>query len=151
MKFPSPRQLRKAFPKLDNNSIDLMRRLARVVDSPDKLAETIEKVPDTAKYVHSLFSDPYDSSLWRRTVMLHAMNELMDTYGVEALGEVDMHHGPPYEYLNAGDTYSTTLIYDRDNDEIFIGSWGDVVERDPRLRDDSDEDEEEEEEDTDLW
>lgn len=36
---------------------------------------------------------------------------------------------PPYEYLDAGDPYTPTLIYKRDTDNLYIGCWGDIAER----------------------
>jgi hypothetical protein len=60
------------------------------------------------------------------------MNEVFGTHGVEGLGPPRSgDYAPPYEYLNAGDTYAATLIFDRDKDRLFISSWGDVVETHP--------------------
>jgi hypothetical protein len=63
---------------------------------------------------------------------LHAIQELIPgTYGVEALDkEGSCAAWPPFEYLDTGDTYATTLIYSRLNgaDNLFIGNWGSVVE-----------------------
>jgi hypothetical protein len=39
-----------------------------------------------------------------------------------------MHDGPPYLYLNTGDTYATTVMYSRDAGVLFAASWGDVAE-----------------------
>ena len=64
---------------------------------------------------------------------LREMSEILDMHGVEALGprHYDYFKPSPYEYLNAGDTYATTLIYDRAKDTLSIGSWGDIAERHP--------------------
>jgi len=61
---------------------------------------------------------------------LCAIDKILGMHGVEALGPSEYEYGPPpYEYLNAGDTYATTLIYKRATDTLFIGCYGDVVER----------------------
>lgn len=46
-------------------------------------------------------------------------------YGVEFLT------GGLY-YSNTGDTYLTTLLYDLRKSRVFIGNWGDMVERYPK-------------------
>lgn len=39
-------------------------------------------------------------------------------------------------YVNHGDPYDTTLIYDTGKGVVRVGSWGDIVERDRRFRGD---------------
>ena len=80
----------------------------------------------------TMHGDPYHSQIWRVTVALHAMNQVVGTFGVEGLGPPrGGDYAPPYEYLNTGDTYGTTLIYRRRTDTLTIGSWGDIAERHP--------------------
>ena len=133
MRAPSAKTLLSEFKQLSAEDAKLIRSIAGAADDGEKLKELIDaRVPATASYVRSLHSDPYRSRLWRNTVALHAMNELLGTYGVEGLGPTrGGDYAPPYEYLNAGDTYTGTLIYDRDRDRLFVGSWGDVVEQHP--------------------
>ena len=61
---------------------------------------------------------------------------LLDGSGVEAI-RGDDREGTPYGYfwqdtvalyVNMGDTYSTTLVYDVGMDRIEVGSWGGWVE-----------------------
>ena len=35
-------------------------------------------------------------------------------------------------YINRGDTYDTTLMFDWAKDKFIVGSWGDLVEAQPR-------------------
>lgn len=108
-----------------------IRKLCKLADSPDELAEFIEKsFPKTEAYVRRLHSNPYNNKMWRRTVALHAMDELLDTHGVEALR--DKHGDAVYDFLNTGDTYAVTLLLKLDTDRLIIGTWGDIVERNPR-------------------
>lgn len=103
--------------------------IARAADDADDLRRQVERVPSTAEYVRRMHGDPYDSQMWRDTVVLHAIDAVLGTYGVEPLGPVDQRRGPPFEYLNAGDTYATTLVYCRDDDRLIISCMGGIVER----------------------
>lgn len=138
MRAPSATRLVTAFRDLDRKGANRIRRLARAVDDAATLRRIIEReCPATHAYARSCHSDPFDSHMWRVTMALHAMNETLGHFGVEPLGRISMHEGPPFQYLNAGDTYATTLIYRRDSDNLTIGSWGDLVEsleRNRRMR-----------------
>lgn len=100
---------------------------------PDK-ASTIERLvdgtlsPETFKSVQEWLRTCYNRPS-QTELILHAFNEVIEGYGVEALGEVDMHDGPPFEYINQGDTYDTTLVYNHRKGTLFVSSWGDVAER----------------------
>ncbi len=133
VRVPSEKNLLSAFPSLTPASAKLIRMFAKAADDGAKLKELVDAyAPETAKYVRSMHSDPYRTGIWRVTVALHAINELLGTYGVEALGPGRTgDYAPPYEYLNAGDTYATTLIYSRDGDNLRVGNWGDIAERHP--------------------
>lgn len=66
----------------------------------------------------------------KHTLVMVALDDLLATHGVESLGDVDMHDGPPVEYLNTGDTYAATLVWYRDRVRPWaVESWGDVAER----------------------
>jgi len=132
MRAPSAKTLTSTF-RITADAAKAIRALAAAADDGERLRVLVDKSsPATASYVRSLHSDPYRSRIWRITVALHAINEHLGTYGVEGLGPPRSgDYAPPYEYLNAGDTYTTTLIYDRDRDRLFVGSWGDLVEQHP--------------------
>ena len=66
-----------------------------------------------------------------QTRAFEALNEVLGGYGVEYVGSVEGIQG--IEYVNRGDTYSATLIYDRRDDLWRVGSWGDLVEKRPRF------------------
>jgi|HubBroStandDraft_6_1064221.scaffolds.fasta_scaffold213844_2 hypothetical protein len=133
MRVPTTKSLVAAFRDLDTKGANLIRRLAHAADDSVKLAALIEReCPATHAYARSCYNDPYNTKIWRVTMALHAIDRILGTHGVETLGEGRRgDYAPPYEYCNAGDTYSTTLIYTRDTDTIRIGCWGDIVERHP--------------------
>lgn len=131
MRCASVKKLLEAFPQLDSRKAELIRALAHAVSEPSRLSSVINGNEDckaTVEYVRAMHSDPYESQMWRTTIALHAIDCVLGTHGVEPLGEVRM-QGPPYEYCNTGDPYTTTLIYKRATDSLFIGCWGDIVER----------------------
>jgi hypothetical protein len=132
MRAPSSQNLQ-TYLKLSPEQAKLVRALAHACDDGEVLGALVEaSVPKTAEYVRRMHSDPYGSHMWRVTVALHAMDVVVGTYGVEPLGPTSgPSYAPPYEYLNTGDTYGTTLVYRRRTDTLSIGNWGDIVERHP--------------------
>jgi hypothetical protein len=61
-------------------------------------------------------------------MLMHALNAALETHGLEYIGEVDMHDGPPVEYLNAGDSYAVTLVWYRDTDRFRVQDYATAVE-----------------------
>ena len=64
--------------------------------------------------------------------IMEALNELTNGFGVEAIfcegGSVTQ---PNLEYINQGDTYNATILRNPDTGRIWVGCWGDVVEKWP--------------------
>jgi len=62
------------------------------------------------------------------TLALEALNEIIGTYGVEYVAHEDDGYRvgslKGFDYLNTGDTYGMTLIYDHKDDVWRISSWG---------------------------
>lgn len=134
MRCPSVKRLVAHFPNLTPKDARLIRKLAKV--PAVKLAEVIqEHCPKTHEWIRSCYGSPLDTFDWRTHTRLRAIDEVMGTYGVEALGPEPSNPSTwhPFEYLNTGDTYNATLIYSRQNGahHLFISSWGDVVEHHP--------------------
>lgn len=133
MMCPPAAELEKEF-RITRKAANQIRALCKAADDPEKLEDLISKHhAKTERYVWSLHSSPYNSRMWRRTIVLHAIDQIIDGHGVEIIGDPVASGGPPYEYINMGDPYVATLIYKRDTDRLFIGSWGDVVEKNPKL------------------
>lgn len=130
MRCPSTDRLVATFRDLDRKGANLIRRIAHACDDREALASLIEReCPDTHAYARSCYNDPYASQIWRVTTALHAIDRILGTHGVEGLGpQRSGDYAPAFEYLNAGDTYATTLVYTRDTDTLRIGCWGDIVE-----------------------
>ena len=134
MRCPSPKRLMAAFPQLTDAQVKVIRLLTSVAGDGDLLKQAVDLYAPvaTVRYVRQLHSSPYRSQIWRVTVVLHALDIILGTHGVEALGpDVGGPNPPPFEYLNSGDPYATTLIYTRATDTLRIGCWGDIAERHP--------------------
>lgn len=67
---------------------------------------------------------------------LDLANEIMGGFGVESIRDNewdrDYYADIGLLYVNMGDTYETTLIYDTRKDKWIVSSWGDIVERHPK-------------------
>lgn len=94
---------------------------------------------------------------------LEDANEVLGGYGVEAVPCETCPTDSYYQdkialYVNMGDTYSATIVYDTVEEEFFVGSWGDFYEaheaeehadeeeEDPEEEEEPEEEDEEEEE-----
>jgi len=60
--------------------------------------------------------------------ILECLNEVLEMHGVEAIGECRT-YGPPAEYLDAGDTYTATLLFDHIAGNFKLISWGEWLEK----------------------
>jgi hypothetical protein len=60
-----------------------------------------------------------------------AVNEVLEGYGTEAIFGASCTR-PEAVYINLGDTYTTTLVYDYTRARWCLTSWGDWVERHER-------------------
>jgi hypothetical protein len=55
--------------------------------------------------------------------------DLVDGHGIEGVhGEGEGMHSGNMSYVNMGDTYAETLIYDVDSDTFMLGTWGGWLE-----------------------
>lgn len=78
------------------------------------------------KWVKQCYNQPKHLDL-----VMEAANELLGGYGIEAIrGEWQNGFWCDVRavYVNMGDTYTSTLLYDRDSACYRVMSWGDFVE-----------------------
>lgn len=66
--------------------------------------------------------------------ILKVADDLLDGHGVEYIESLTdtMRSREGLSYVNMGDTYDTTLIYDHGKGRFVVSSWGDIVERDAK-------------------
>lgn len=70
----------------------------------------------------------YNEPSWQEKVMC-AANDLIGGHGVEGIDDPESCVNCAAAYVNLGDTYITTLMYDYRNDQFIVSSWGDYAER----------------------
>jgi len=61
---------------------------------------------------------------------LNRAEKLLGAYGREYLTPYEGGNG--VAYIDLGDTYVTTFMFDFAKDKFIVGSWGDLVETQPR-------------------
>lgn len=98
-------------------------------DKAQELRELLEKKRKTRDYqsVKTWVSQSYHEPRYSERLMC-AINEIVGGYGVEAITKRGQVY-PTYEYINMGDTYTTTILRDCRTGRVFVGTWGDIVER----------------------
>ena len=79
------------------------------------------------------FPKNYDRGDTQVEATMKYANKIMNAYGVEGLRDenawVDRYWQNTIAlYVNKGDTYITTLLYDTENDKYVITSWGNFYE-----------------------
>ena len=123
MSSPTAKEISTAFPKLTpEQAEELARALQTAVDSDD------ENAPDEA---------------------MEAANRILNGHNVEGIRGEDYQVDKYWMdtvllYVNLGDTYDTTILYDTEDKEFSIGSWGDFMEA---WEEEGDDDEDGDEED----
>jgi len=97
-----------------------------------------EKFPLTLRWTQNCYFRPKDSEIRRRMV-----DEALGTYGVEWVesdeqpGGLRLRGGRSLAYCNTGDSYGQTICWEfklglwggKRLVRVFVGSWGDWVER----------------------
>ena len=102
-------------------------------DQAKEMVRMIRRSVD-AGTMHGAFGPPRGSEdMPSSDDVLARANEIMGGFGVESIEcancQVDrFYYGIVLLYVNKGDTYSTTLLYDTDEENFSIGSWGDWFE-----------------------
>jgi hypothetical protein len=60
---------------------------------------------------------------------MRAMDEILDGHGTEAIFGDDDPAWPDMEYVNMGDTYLMTILYDYTKSKFYAMPWGEWVEQ----------------------
>lgn len=89
----------------------------------------INKLPNTCERYRYVDLDRYGN---RCSCWLCALNEILGTHGVESIRTSEFIDRYWFDcraaYLNTGDTYNTTILFDTKKDRFYLTSWGDFVE-----------------------
>lgn len=113
---PSKKALMDTF-RFDGETADAIRNMWKG-EWTDDFSRDIRTVIER---VHQLHHGHLESRRYGRQLAVDVLGEF---HGVEYLGK--NRHGQDVDYLNAGDTYTPTLIFV--GDRMFISCWGQLVE-----------------------
>jgi len=106
------KNLYEAFGELDTKQPFTWAVAQRIADMPRGSSKSIDKVLD-------------------------AVNEAIDGFGVEAIRSEkawDNYYGDSVAfYVNTGDTYSASVVYDIGKDQLYVTDYGEWVERNEKL------------------
>ncbi len=97
----------------------LMQGVIRITGNKD--------FPKTNKWKESCYHKPC-----RLSLIMEALNELLECHGVEALRSENSVFFAVVEWLNTGDTYSPTILFKYDTDRFYLTTWGDFMEANER-------------------
>ncbi len=125
MKAPSEKELCELL-DLSPEQARLVRELAQNVDHRDNLEALIEEhCPQTWRYANSCHSWPFHGHMWRCTMVLHAVDCILNTHGVESMRteDEDVCDTPTLQYCNTGDMYAPTLFYNSEDGLLFISCY----------------------------
>lgn len=78
--------------------------------------------PQTQEWVRRCYHEP--SVIEQK---MSALNEIIGGFGTEAIFGDDC-YWPDAEYVNLGDTYATTILFDYVHNSFRVISWGDWIE-----------------------
>lgn len=114
--------------KIEKEDAIKIRKLAKAVENKAAFENLIDSQHAFThfKAAHRA-DDPYDSSRSRRELMMHAINIVLRTFGIEIIGNDSENYR--YEYCNNGDQYAPTIFFDKKEDRLLIGSWNDFARR----------------------
>ena len=112
----------------------LVEKLNITLDQAHKLRALIAGKADPRNYdsvdqwYNSCYYKPCDTEL-----VLAACNEVLGGFGVEYIEHesdgFDFFSLCGLSYVNLGDTYKTTIIYNHAKDKFVINCWGSFVEK----------------------
>jgi len=80
--------------------------------------------PATNQWISDCYNKPR-----RIDLILSALNETMNCFGVEAFRSGPNACQAVAEYLNTGGTYTATILFRHDTGTFRLTSWGDFFER----------------------
>lgn len=121
---PSLKTLKSAFGQfLHESDLRLLRKIL-AAQTRNEVLDLIEnsKLHKTQAQINQMYNLPS-----RGHAKLLAADEMLEGYGIEDLRT----RRGNYEYVNMGDTYTTTILRKRtvSGNNFFVSTWGDIVER----------------------
>jgi hypothetical protein len=79
--------------------------------------------PGTQRWVNQCHNYPSQQEL-----VMSALNDLLEGFGIEAIRDPDDSDNIIATYVNMGDTYNGTIVYDMKEEQYVLTTWGDWYE-----------------------
>jgi len=111
------------------------KKIAQVFRLTDQEAIIIRKVLKGELPTKAFKLTDYERQYGAAERRLIVVNKIIDGHGVEALADRDDNSSsylPHAIYINTGDTYSPTILFDYHTRNFSLTTWGDYVERHPK-------------------
>jgi hypothetical protein len=128
--------LEAAFPGEDTDTaFDLIVSRPKLIAFARKHKESDQQIISTDPIVIML--EAWErKKIWENEVelMLECLDLVLKTCGIEYLEDKEdtQHERMGISYLNTGDTYTPTVIYDWRKSVTLISDWGTIVEHNPK-------------------
>jgi hypothetical protein len=124
-------ELKEVFPEININNLIL----ANLIINKELDSSLLDSFKSNEQWIKQCFNRPSDQEL-----EMNALNELLDGHGVEAIKLENAYVNRYWDdciatYVNMGDTYITTILYDTMNELYRLTSWGDFYESAENIKD----------------
>lgn len=116
--------VRESYPNIKDKSLLLIELICnKTIDS-----RNLELLESVYKYINQCYNRPSDIE-----IKMEALNQLIEGHGIEAITDENKYiNGYWYYcialYVNMGDSYLNTFIYDTENDQILFMSCADFMQ-----------------------
>jgi hypothetical protein len=116
-------ELRQVFPTIESIKLILTKKL---IDGLE--VEELIEFDSNIKWILKCYNYPQKIEL-----TMNAINEMLEGFGVESIIVENYHVDNFWRntiglYVNMGETYASTIVYDVENKEYQLTSWGDFYE-----------------------
>ena len=123
----SKKELAEYFPEIEQKRINSVWLAINHINNLDRDCWDIWARKHLPSYM-------YSRSTKRIDALLHYANEKLECYGVEAINKPGYIHSPYWMdivglYLNSGDTYSASLVYDTEEGLLHLTTFGDYCDQ----------------------
>ena len=119
------KKVESAFPHLTKKDINELYAVINCKSTKAIRENNPERYQRATSWKNSCYNPPKLTDM-----KLSCLNDLLEGYGVESLGNTDSPgYYPEYAYINLGDTYTTTIVYKRETGKYLLSSWGDIAEK----------------------
>ena len=114
--------VKKFFTDFDDSKAQLVADLCNgeIVIDPFNVDE---RFPKTAAWCRQCHNPPSQNEL-----VLAALDDVLEGFGTEAIRQPDDSDNISATYVNMGDTYNATIVYDEEDETYELTTWGDWYE-----------------------